>query len=305
MKKSLIAVAVTTMVLAGCGAKEEMLVATQSQERLTKMVLDYHKDQEKLRADNELKLAQDKVKTLAEKYKSDSERFKALAKVAEKADAGGRVAIARSLEEKDFGSVDKIVLQPVAAPVINIPVVKMPETFEQKARAWAGIILPGLTSAGNVYVAAKQVSASVAINKQNNEAATAQHESTMGVIGTQSTNQANTAIATVQAIAASNGATVATIGDLVRDLTKDPRIVNNVTTGNDSPVVIGNGTATVVKCPQTQTGNAGDGGNGAPGGSGTNPTEFAAGGTGGSSGAAGNGGANNQTAASNCTGAGK
>lgn len=259
--KSLVAILAVAVTLVGCGTEKEFILATNAQKEQTQMVLNYHKEINLRRLDNAMAVEKQAAVALAEKYKADTARFNALKELGSKADAGGKVAIARSLEEKvEAPAKSSLLNEPVAA--ITIPTVPMPKSTAQEAKEWASILVQGVGILTNGYLGAKQISGNVEINRQNNEAATAQHGATMATMTAQSTNQTALGVAAVNAQAAATVPAFASISDIVAQLTKNPTVVNNV----------------VIKCPQNQDAKPGNGAGGGSGG--TN----GAGGSGGASG---------------------
>lgn len=259
--KSLVAILAVAVTLVGCGTEKEFILATNAQKEQTQMVLNYHKEVNLRRLDNAMAVEKQAAAALAEKYKADTARFNALKELGAKADAGGKVAIARSLEEKAEAPAKPSLLNEPVAP-ITIPTVPMPKSAAQEAKEWASILVQGVGILTNGYLGAKQISGNVEINRQNNEAATAQHGATMATMTAQSTNQTTLGVAAVNAQAAAAVPAFASISDIVAQLTKNPTVVNNV----------------VIKCPQNQDAKPGNGAGGGSGG--TN----GAGGTGGASG---------------------
>lgn len=203
MKTTLIVAAVAlALTAAGCSTEKEFLAATKSQEAQTKMVLDYHKDINLRRIDKAAEVEIAKSKALVAKAEADKYRYGAFIKVAEKADAGGRVAMARSLEDKDpllagaFGPTAK----EEQAAAINIPTVAMPKSAAQEAKEWVGIGLQAIGIGVQGFLGAKQIGANVAINKQNTDAQVANNAATMGAFGLFSTNQTNLGLGGVNGV---------------------------------------------------------------------------------------------------------
>lgn len=301
MRKSVTSLVVfCVLALTACGNEKEFQLMTAAQNSQLQMVINYRKETNLRTLEKAAEVEKAKATALAEKYKADVERFKAIAKLGEKADAGGRVAIARSLEdkagEKEVAAVSLAV--PTEQP-LSLPPLPQLKSASDSAKEWAGILLGGAQVFGNTYTAVKGLSAQVAINKQNNDAATAQHESTMNTFGTFSTNQASVGTAAVNAAAQSQSTTTGWIANIVEQLTKNPTTVINST----------------VNCPQNvASGSAGNGGNGGSpdvtgtGGNGGSPGTTGTGGLGGSptlptnGGVAGAGGNNVVTATQNCVG---
>lgn len=268
--KSLVAILAAAVALAGCGTEKEFILATNAQKEQTQMVLNYHKEVNLRRLDNAMAVEKQAAIALAEKHKADAARFNALKELGAKADAGGKVAIARSLEEKaEVAAKPSLLNEPVAA--ITIPTVPMPKSAAQEAKEWVGLAVQGLGILTNGYLGAKQISGNVAMNRQNNEAATAQHGATMATMTAQSTNQTTLGVAAVNAQAALTAPAFASMHDIVAELTKNPTVVNNVT----------------IKCPQSLTASTGTGGSSAANSVGGNSGASGTGGTSTGSGPAG------------------
>lgn len=256
-RSTLIAAAVSVaLVVSGCGTEKEFLAATKTQENITKMTLDFHKELNlrKLENDKEVEIA--KSKALVAKAEADKYRYAAFIKVAEKADAGGRVAMARSLEDKDptiSGVLASAAPQAATLTAPVIPTVAMPKSAAQEAKEWASVGLQAVGIGVQGFLGAKQIGANVEINKQNTAAQVANTEATMGAFKAFSLNATNQSIAGYNALTS------------VATAPKDPTY--QITLTGDDNALFGSTSfrSYDIKC---NSGNGGNGGNGAPGGTG-------------------------------------
>lgn len=282
MKTTIIAAAIA-LVITGCSTEKEFLAATKSQEAQTKMVLDYHKDINLRRIDKAAEVEIAKSKAIVAKAEADKYRYGAFIKVAEKADAGGRVAMARSLEDKDpllaaaFGPAPK----EEQAAAINIPTVAMPKSAAQEAKEWVGIGLQAVGIGVQGFLGAKNISAGVAINKQNTDAQVANTAATMGAFSNFSLNATNQAIAGFGSIERTGIAGLGSVertagagfGSLERVAIRgiDKTTYDITVNGNDNTLF--GSTSNRNYTNNCESGDGGRGGNSAPGGaSGNNAT---------------------------------
>lgn len=292
-------VVIAALALFGCGQKEEMLIAAQSQERLTDKVLKYKTDTEleRIRKTAEIRVAHEA--TLKAKYEADKYRYGAFIKVAEKADAGGRVAIARSLEDRQEAQFAATAATIPESASIQIPTLQLPKSgwteFRESMRD-IGIPILGLVTNG--FIASKQINGQVRMTESNNAAATAQHAATMGAFANASDNQTTLGVAGVTGVRDTALGTVQSIESIIAELTKNPSVQ---VTGGEVSIAQGGSTVTVVKCPQNVSAAGGNGASGGDGASGGNGGSTGGGGAGGPGAAGGAGGQSNPTSTLNCS----
>lgn len=291
-------VAAFCFVLSACTTTAELKALDQQHaERMAALKMN---EEAQARAENNrLRLAQEREITLRvaevtrqEQAKANVVRYGAYIKIAEKADAGGRVAIARSLEERPesvasaAAALPPLPEVPRAAP-IQLPPFQMPKSAVDRwldaGKAGWGLanetarLFLGYKSFG------KQLDADVEIRRLTEQGATDRHGATMGAFGRFSDNQ------TALGIAGVNGAR-----DVGVEAARTPHIVNNVN-GTGNKVNVGGRdanfrdettttTTNTVECPQTQDSRSGQSGTGAP--SGNTTTGQSQGGTSGQTGPA-------------------
>jgi hypothetical protein len=264
-------VAVFLLLLAGCSTTAD-LKALEIQDRAHERIVKFNDDAETRAARVFIEVNKEREKTKQEEAKAAVVRAGAIMKLGEKADAGGRVAMVRSLEERApvAGAATAELAMPKPA-LMPVPTIQMPKSAVDRFLDLAdrgvdkGIRIAGLVL--NYKSLGKQLDADVRRTELLEEGQTARHGATMGAFGRFSDNQSASSIASAQAAR-----------DVAIKDAETPDIVQHVN-GNDNNLAAGGSTANrttttntttnTVQCPQTQTARSGDSGTGGAGGTST------------------------------------
>jgi hypothetical protein len=265
-------VAAFCLVLTACTTTAELKALDMQREE--RMAIIRSADDQNTRAENNrLRLAQEREITLREAEKTKQAqavanqiRYGAMIKIAEKADAGGRVAIARSLEEKAEAAPQSLLAamsasEPPKPVVLQLPPFQMPKSAVDRwldvADRWSDKGLRGVSMLLGYKTGVRQIEAETRRVELTEAGNTARTQATMNTFGRFSDNQAS------QATEASRGYGAA----LQRALERDSIVINNQGDGNDFALY--GGVVNKVQCPQTQQQRGGDG---APSGNGGTST---------------------------------
>jgi hypothetical protein len=262
-------VAVFSFLLVGCTTTAELeFLRGQKEERLA--LIKFNDDAETRAARIFIEINKEREKTKQEEAKAAVVRAGAIMKIAEKADAGGRVAMARSLEERapiaGMAAADLVMPKPafIALPPVQMPKSAFEKGVEVVDRLWGRA--NGTASTLLAYKGlGKQLDADVRRTELQEAGNTARHGATMGAFGRSSDNQASQSIEATRGFAAA-----------LAEESKNPDQVFNVS-GNDNQFALNgsqanrvvNNTTNTVQCPQTQTARSGDSGTGGDGGTST------------------------------------
>lgn len=295
--------------LAGCGATtKEIIAQNDKQIEMAKFAMQQEtaRETERLKANAQVLVEVERRKT-AEAKAAETQAHVAYL-IAEKADAGGKAAIAVNLSHNAARA--KAAAEPAPALLAAAAPIKLPEMQPLKtgAELWVdfgktALNSPLIPTLGNVGLGLIQAGVTKAQSRDSAATQQALYGAFKDVNG--------------QSVGAVRDVGVAAIGGLT-DAAKEPRIIAQA--GGDVSIAV-NGSVANVKCPAQLTGSAGNGapggaggagGLGAPGGLAGNGGTGAnaaggAGGNGGLGGAGGlgapggAGGANNQAAVTNCT----
>ncbi|MGL4231003.1 MAG: hypothetical protein ACRCWJ_06510 [Casimicrobium sp.] len=264
-------VAAFCLLLSACTTTAE-LKAIESQERIALATIKFNDDSETRAARAWIEVTKAREATRQEEAKAAVVKAGAIMKIAEKADAGGRVAMARSLEERAPAAGAAVAEVAMPKPsFMPVPTIQLPKSAFEKGvdmfdRLWGRA--NGTADSLLAYKGlGKRLDAEVRRTELIEKGNTDRHASTMGAFGRFSDNQASQA----------NEATRGFAQALVEEA-KNPDQVFNIS-GNDNQLALNGSHANRVvttttttntnKCDQTQTNRGGDSG---PGGTGTGTT---------------------------------
>lgn len=283
MKRILAAlVAAFSFLLTACTTTAE-LKAIDVQKEIALATIKFNDDSETRAARAWIEVTKAREATRQEEAKAAVVKAGAIMKIAEKADAGGRVAMARSLEERAPAAGAAVAELAMPKPsFMPVPTIQMPKSGFEKGVDVVDRLWGRANGTANSLLAhkglGKQLDADVEIRRLTEQGSTDRHGATMGAFGRFSDNQTTLGVAGV------NGAR-----DVGVAAANTPDIVNNVTGAGNKVNVAGrdanfrdetNNTTNTNNCPQTQTANGGQSGPGGAGGTGTSTTGDTTGGSG-------------------------
>ncbi|MGL4233187.1 MAG: hypothetical protein ACRDAM_15825 [Casimicrobium sp.] len=280
-------VAAICLLLSACTTTAE-LKAIEAQKDIALATIKFNDDSETRAARAWIEVTKAREATRQEEAKAAVVKAGAIMKIAEKADAGGRVAMARSLEERAPAAGAAVAEVAMPKPsFMSVPTIQLPKSVFEKGvdmvdRLWGRA--NGTADSLLAYKGlGKRLDAEVRRTELIEKGNTDRHASTMGAFGRFSDNQAS------QANESTRGFAQAFVEE-----SKNPDQVFNIG-GNDNQLALGGSranrvvttTINTVDCPQTQTANGGQSGSGGTGGNGQGTTAGSNGGQGAPSGAGG------------------